>query len=53
VSEPSKYRITLDELEGTAKPAPEQLIEAVDADGPAASDPRGPEPDRGWFAAGG
>jgi hypothetical protein len=53
VSEGPRYEITLEELERQARPSSEELTETIDSGGEASLDPRGPQPDRDWFAAGG
>jgi hypothetical protein len=52
-AEPSKYRITLAQLEASAHVKPEDMVEEVDAEGFEPFDPRGPEPGLGYLLAGG
>jgi hypothetical protein len=53
MSDGSRYKITLEELERQAKLSSEELTETVDSGGEPSPDPRGPAPDRDWFASGG
>ena len=49
----SKYRMTLSELERSARVDPVDQVESVEADEVAPLDVAGPQPDARWFAAGG
>jgi hypothetical protein len=53
MTDESKYRITLGELERSVRVATEHMVEEVDAESRSEPDPRDEEPDRGWFVAGG
>ena len=53
VEPPSKFAITLTELEADARTDRADLIEMVTDEIEPPPDPRGQEPDRGWFASGG
>ena len=48
-----KYKRTLDELEAGVRVGREEQIETAEITEPISPDPRGPQPDRDWFAAGG
>jgi len=51
--QPSKYRITLRQLEASAHVKPEDMVEEVEAEEFEPFDPRGPEPDFRYLGAGG
>ena len=53
VEQRSKFIIKLSELEAGVRTDAADLIELVPEEIEPPPDPRGPEPDRGWFAAGG
>lgn len=52
-SQPSKYRMTLQQLEASAHVEPAEMVESVDTDEHEEFDPRGKQPDAMWFPAGG
>lgn len=47
------YQVALTQLEASARVKPEDQVESTDVQSAPEPDPRGPEPDAGWFAAGG
>jgi hypothetical protein len=53
VGDPKRFRISIDDLERSVRVEPDELIESVDTDVDPTDDPRGPLPDRDWFASGG
>ena len=53
VEQPSRFAIRLTDLEADARVDAGALVEEVPEKSEPLPDARGPEPDRGWFAAGG
>jgi len=53
VADADKYRQTLAELEAAARVPRDEQVETAESDPETTPDPRGPQPDQGWFAAGG
>jgi hypothetical protein len=53
MADTSKYKRTLDELEADVRVPPDQRVETAEVDETPMPDPRGAQPDRDWFAAGG
>lgn len=47
------YTVSLQQLEHEARVPPEDQVEVVETAAAVAPDPRGAQPDRDWFAAGG
>jgi hypothetical protein len=50
---PSRFRVTLDQLERSERVDPTDLVEEIDVDDVAPLDVVGPQPDARWFASGG
>jgi hypothetical protein len=53
VPDGDKYKQTLSELEAGVRVPRDEQVETAEIDDETTPDPRGPQPDRDWFAAGG
>jgi hypothetical protein len=53
VAQRAKFTVPVGDLERAVRVNREDLVESVDTAVESTDDPRGPEPDRGWFASGG
>jgi hypothetical protein len=53
MTEPSRFRVRIDELEASVRVDSDATVESTPTQAEPLPDPRGEDPDRSWFEAGG